>query len=425
MNFETPIGVSFPDVSVDQTRTLRGHIMAIQRGLRNEVTKRISDYTKIESPQLALGMDSLHAGPCVYWVGKNPCKDDIGGQCSACGYNRVVFPEEGVDEESFLRQQFQAYQVEMDAWIKDGADKKFVLVTGFIGSFFSDYEVSPALRKELLEWLRDDFKERKVEPQVYIEARAEDVIAVGKGGELDELLPLLKNLNARVILGLESRNDFIRTVVFAKQLKIESFEKAARLLQERQIGVNAFVFMGNHSMGEQETFDDVVGTLKYLKALGAAPVLMTPSLTPGSFNDLLAWAENYHFTEPRTLLRILRETIKLFPKTDDLDHYPFMLSLGGGPPEPLAWMFKATGLATCDDCSEKIKEAARQLVIDFDYDQFNQAMLFVDDCQCQQAYEQKLGEEKNLPGLIQRVTANINLAQAHATEYLQHLKEEK
>jgi len=257
MNFETPIGVSFPDVSVDQTRTLRGHIMAIQRGLRNEVTKRISDYTKIESPQLALGMDSLHAGPCVYWVGKNPCKDDIGGQCSACGYNRVVFPEEGVDEESFLRQQFQAYQVEMDAWIKDGADKKFVLVTGFIGSFFSDYEVSPALRKELLEWLRDDFKERKVEPQVYIEARAEDVIAVGKGGELDELLPLLKNLNARVILGLESRNDFIRTVVFAKQLRIESFEKAARLLQERQIGVNAFVFMGNHSMGEQETFDDV------------------------------------------------------------------------------------------------------------------------------------------------------------------------
>lgn len=439
-------------------KALIGRMTALQRETRKAVAG-ILDGRVASGPQIASGLDSLHVGPlgigeetgpCVYFVGKGRCKPHNQGCCTSCGYNCVALST--MDETEWLSEQFEAYKERMERW-QLGVEKaqeagvwvpnfekklnngpNVVLVTGFMGSFFSNTEVSPEGRRWLLEQFVEDFKKRGLNPQVYFEVRAEDVLHAQKTGELANLSEMLHQLSARFIVGLESQNEFVRNVIYAKGLKLEVFEEAVRVLKDQDFGVNAFVFMGNHSMGDTETLTDTKKTLYYLRTKGVTPVLMTPSLTRGSFNDLLRFSGrqglassdvpvigDYRFIDPRTYLEALRLTIELFPFDPGMDHNPFMTSLGGGPPAPKEWMMDSPGMCTCPKCAETIKEAARRLLHDFDVEEFKLTVAPVDRCSCRALYEDRLSQEKNWPPLEERVGMNVEIAERSKNPYIEDM----
>lgn len=439
----------------EKVRMVAKRITAVQRQTRSAAAE-ILDGQVANGPQIALGWDSLHVGPlgtnqgrgpCVYFVGLDRCDRHKAGFCSPCGFSCVSLPE--MAEKEWLSVQFEEYQGMMTEWTSGITDvsnegiwvppfekklapsgERAILVTGFIGSFFSSSELSQAGRNWLLEQFVTDFKRRELNPQVYIETRADDFLKAHQRGELGELFPLLQQLSARFIFGLESIDDFVRNGIYVKGLKLEDFEEAVRVARERGFGVNAFIFVGNHSMGEGEILDDVKGTLGYLANREITPVLMTPSLTQGSFNDLLRFVgrnglvsseipvvDDYRFIDPRTFLALVRETMALFPFKPEIDHYPYMISLGGGPPEPLEWLFEAPGMATCSECAEIIKQASRRLLYDFNGEGFEAAIQPVDECPCRARYEKRLKEEESWPSLISRVTMNVETAEQYKEDY--------
>lgn len=443
-NHETETRLIPELLSKQERSALIRRVTAVQRATRMTISSLLAQ-EEASGPQVALAYDSLHVGPlgigeergpCVYFVGKGRCVPHDNGFCTSCGYNFLPLPK--IDEIPWLKSQFANYQESMTSWQK-GIDQterediwipafekklssgpRVVIVTGFLGSFLSNAECSPSAREWLLKSFIGDFEDRSLSPQVYFEVRAEDVIRARNDHELEKLAPFFKILSARFILGFESSDDFVRNVIYCKGLGLNAFENAVRTLQEVGFGTNAFVFLGNHSMGDTETLADVQETLYYLKEKNTPPVIMTPSITPASLNAVLKFAGKYRYPDPRTYLEILRTAIRLFPFDPNSDHYPFMTSLGGGPPTPPEWMMDSPDMSTCTSCAEKIKLAARKFLYNFDQEEFAVQTAAVDLCPCYNRYRERLEEEKSWPPLISRVRQNVALAEKYKDDYIRY-----
>lgn len=263
------------------------------------------------------------------------------------------------------------------------------------GSYFDSIEYPVEVRKDNLRVLIAAMRQHNCKIVLHIESHAEDVIHYFDNPDFEEI-SLLHTLNARVLLGFESVNDFPRNVLYAKKLSLNDFECAVSKLKENGFPVGAFVFAGLFAFTDQETISDVTDTLEYLKEKHISPVLMFANTQKYTIPDVLLTHGKFKLLDPRSVATIVKKTINLFgcEMTGNIDPW-FIADPKGGPPDPNLHIFNAETSTACPRCANVIYTAIEELRITKDKDAFYSALKNLDHCSCLTKYEGMI-QQQNL-----------------------------
>ena len=410
---------------------------SISRSLRRqyyETTKKNKEpYTKPLHGFLENGLVRESLGPFPEFIlPTHPCDNSRKGFCSPCFFSKLPLYEcssEIVYESLLIQTKYiidnyqdvlMRYQIRPPGSL-DRFDAVFCYATN--GSFFSNSETLPDHRLQALSMLAQFAKIKKLNVLMYLETCAGDYIRSYNNGELNKLLPLLKDLNALILVGLESINDYTRNVIYNKNLPIGDFYKVLEI--NRQIGLEtgAFVFSGFHSMIEREIVRDVEKTLFYLKREKVMPVLMFPNLKNFSLLHLLYRYNRYNLIDPRTCAKLMTLLYREFETSEVTGRDKWLTGdVWGGPPASAIDMFSNNNKVSCDYCSKIIADAAMRLRVDHDIDIFTTAIAPIHYCEnnCDEKYNKYIN---GIPdkSLRQRTRENILFAEKNVPLYMKEL----
>ena len=344
------------------------------------------------------------------------CKRSLMGLCTPCFYSRL--PEHDITDEGFN----SGYLSQID-YICDNFDELVlknqigavasnknsdVPIYGMVctptGSYFDNNEYPVDIRKTNLKKLIRTANLKKCELALHIETHVEDVLEYFDHPDQEEL-SLLQRLNARIIFGFESNNEFSRNVLYGKNLKLSDFEKAVSIVKENGFAVGAFVFGGLFALNDLETIDDVKSTLRYLKELDVSPVIMFANTQKYTIPDVLLSLGKYKLLDAHSVLEIAKLVVDIFgcDMTGAIDPW-FIADPIGGPPEPNMHIFKSLQNTACDDCNKRIYEALEDLRITKNQELFIQRYNKLSLCNCNKSYEALLSDN-------QRQHDNINICE--------------
>jgi len=234
-----------------------------------------------------------------------------------------------------------------------------------VGSFFDENEFSKEARLHLLKRLVDTSNTICRDIILYVEAHVSDFLN-WKSNE--EELILMQRLNLRIVFGFESSNDFVRNVLYGKNLKLHNFERAVTRAKEYSFGTYAFVFAGLYPMSHQEILEDIHQTFYYLKNQDVSPVVMFANIQEYTISDILVRSGTFKLIHPITVLEIVKEMISVFGRIrkDGFDAW-LIADPVGGPPTPSQHIFSGNELPCC---SEKIYHIIKALRSDHEYPLF-------------------------------------------------------
>lgn len=203
------------------------------------------------------------------------------------------------------------------------------------GSFFSEKEFPKELRIDFLRKLETKSRQLQRDIVLHIEAHANDVVKAETHILQGEEIELLRKLHAKCILGFESVNEWSRNVLYNKRLPLKEFEKAVTILQKAGIEVGAFVFSGLLTHTNIEAKQDMLSSVKYLKALKVFPVLMFANCQSWTIPDLLIQAGEAKLQEPYTVLDTVYEAMNILTQNGQTDAgYYLVPEPVDGPPYP-------------------------------------------------------------------------------------------
>jgi len=314
-----------------------------------------------------------------------------------------------------MKKQFRVFQ--------SGKEKRIYFVVTAVGSFFSDNEVPLNIKSEMLSKLQALVKDSNMNVWMFVETRPEDVITYVEQGKIGKICDSLIDLNTTVLFGFESINETIRNLDYLKNLSLETFENAVKLLQNYGIRNGAFVFVGGHSLTQTEIVKDFENTVSYLYSRRIMPVVMVENLKKCTINHLLYLLGQHRLVEPRTSLKILEI---LRAKQVDLSPEPWLVADPvGGPPEPAIHSFKNDKMRTCNDCAGNILGGLRYIRKTYRWNDFD-VLLHpeIDDCNCIEDYRKLIELESNLSSLPleQRIFSNVKFAEQNLNKYFALLK---
>ena len=87
-------------------------------------------------------------------------------------------------------------------------------------------------------------------------------------------ISLLQQLNATVLFGFESADEYIRNVLYNKHLAMDDVIRTYKLIKKNKLRMGVFVFAGLFSMNDYLTYDDVTASLEFAISRDIVPVIM-------------------------------------------------------------------------------------------------------------------------------------------------------
>jgi len=335
------------------------------------------------------------------------CKRSANGLCSPCFYSRLFehalnsndeFDVGYLEQVDYIINHFHELvidnQIGKIAFPFESEKKVISMVCTPTGSYFDNKEYPLAVRKENLKKIAQKAKGLDCHIALHIESHADDVIEYFQSSDVEEL-ELLKYLNARIMIGFESIDDFSRNVVYAKDLKLPTFLEAVSILRNNGFPVGAFVFAGLFSYTDYETIEDVTKSFLFLKEKGISPVLMFANTQKYTIPDVLCNYKMYKLLDARTVLEIVKKMIDIF-NTDmkgPIDPW-FIADPIGGPPEPKSHIFISEDNTACHDCSNHIYELIEKLRINKNAEAFLAGYKEIDNCKCKLEYDALIQKSK-------------------------------
>jgi radical SAM enzyme (TIGR01210 family) len=364
------------------------------------------------------------------------CPRNEFGLCSPCGYsnvekvpqNRAVLNKLLLFQTKFILDFFDEIIIQnqrrehpypaFNKKYPHGIEVMMALTT--IGSFFNEYELDEKTRIKILIAISSHVEKRKINIQIFLESHALDVINFYEQHKFDNILPILKELNAVIILGLESIDEFNRNVLYCKNLHINDFEKAINIIKNKlKLPAGAFIFVGLHSLNEKETLLDVKKTLSYLKEKEVMPVIMISNLKPYTMTHLLYKYGRYNLPDPRTILSVVNLLKDYTHKMRITEDWLFA-DPTGGPPEPIVHVFNNPRKVTCKKCSGIIQKAIfgdynikkpNALRETYNWISFEKKIEPVEECSCKIKYEEYLDSLKDSElSVLEKTEKNLNFA---------------
>lgn len=365
-------------------------LLAQSRRLSRELRKRRLRYEKKEEP--------LHGAPekpDIYFdyapcgtypiiaLRTVPCDKYILGYCGPCSYSARSYPA------GLGQQELYAGLMGQLEWVLTHFDELFVtrgngrldgyhlreaperpwymLQLAGESSFFRDAEVPPNYRRAILERLIKFQEKQGVNFHLMLECRPDHLLAAHESGELRELEPLLDALDVVINVGFECHDDFLRDVVFAKDLSREVFSQAMAVAQSYRLDPGVFLFAGATVLTTSEMLEEVGRGLGYLQNLGLFANVMVPNLQTYTLPDLLYEAGRYRLPEPYFLLDIVDLLLDFRPERPHAVT-PFDWFLGGLESDPLPRLNLLTNprKSTSDSVTHAIHQCVLELVRSLD-----------------------------------------------------------
>jgi radical SAM enzyme (TIGR01210 family) len=394
-------------INEERMPTLEDRVKKIMWGLRSGYY-RLHGIQTIEDSIPFGGSIRESIGPFPEFILKGRfCKRSARGLCSPCFYSRL--PEHSLNsndefDKGYLKQvdhiieRFDTLvlnnQIGKIAFPVESEKRVIGMVCTPTGSYFDKEEYPLTIRKENLKKIARKAGELNRSIALHIESHANDVIEYFQSPDIEEL-ELLKCLNARILLGFESIDEFSRNVIYVKDLKLEAFLEAVTILRNYNFPVGAFVFAGLFPYTDYETIEDVTKSLLFLKEKGIPPVLMFANTQKYTIPDVLYAGKRYKLVDARTVLEIVRKMIDIF-STDmngSIDPW-FIADPKGGPPEPKSHIFISGDNSVCADCSNRIYELIEELRITKNTDAFLDGYNEVNNCKCRLNYDALIQKNK-------------------------------
>ena len=381
-------------------------IKKFTRDLRsNSLTEPLPEDSSVEPLR-----ENESPGPWATYYFPSRCVNSLRGLCSVCGYTVLNqdIPKEKIWL-SILKQVRQflenfednVVQKQYGKMVRQGVENPIGLTMSPTGSFFAEDEFPARYRLAVLNKILEEAKKSGVSLVFTAEAHARDIAKkIDQGYFASEQgtkeISLLQNLHTQVILGFESLSSFVRNGLYNKDLSLADFEQAAFSLQEKEIGVGAFVFCGLSPMTDLEAKTDAIKTVKYLLDKDIFPVLMFANIQPNTIADVLREFGAYQMLEPFTVVDTIEEVLDLIisqkPESNWLIPDPV-----GGPPDPDFAIF-VNREHTCS--SEKTNQYLRQLVSklnkDRDVDSFKKELAVIRQSEEYRNYQKVLQDQATL-----------------------------
>lgn len=400
---------------IEQLSELPNRIQSLTKELRKQyyINSKKQDHCDIK-PFGGSIRESI--GPFPEFILKGRfCKRSLIGLCTPCFYSRL--PEHEITEEGFnqgylsqvdyIVQNFDELvlnnQIGKVASNKNTKLKTYGMVCTPTGSYFDGIEYPLDIRKANLKKLIRVAHEKKCEIALHIESHVEDVLEYFDNPDNEEIT-LLKELNARIIFGFESSNDFSRNTIYGKNLELHDFEKAVTVVKQYDFAVGAFVFGGLFAYNDYETILDVEESLKYLKKINVSPVIMFANTQKYTIPDVLLSMEKYKLLDAHSVLEVVKLVVDIFgcDMSGSIDPW-FIADPVGGPPEPNMHIFNSSKNTACTNCSKKIYEALEELRITKNKDTFYQKYNELSLCDCNSLYQSLI-----LKNIKQHKISNLN-----------------
>ena len=373
------------------------------------------------------------------------CKRSESGLCTPCFYSKfanIVGIDNEQDKIMSLKQQIDNIIDEIDKLsttlnnnelsdnyvafsyetLRYKNRKPMALCVTPVGSFFDDHEMYPEVAQYLLERLVEKSTELQRDIILYVEAHAADILRSHQQGKIEKLLDYYQALHTRVVLGFESKDNFVRNVLYRKNLGLDTFEEAVKVAKSYGFGVFAFVFAGLYPMTEKEIYNDVKTSFEYLKKLDVRPVLMISNTQPFTINDVLQFCKIDTLIEPKTFAKILKLMLEVFG-TEVIDGLDPWLAADpvGGPPDPISHIYKRDAVNkvyTCDTCAVTIRKAFSDLRMTLNERAFNDAYDRIMSCEAGEQYEQFYN--RNPEGtLYERTCRMLQLVEDNIDRYIE------
>lgn len=361
------------------------------------------------------------------------CPRSKAGLCSPCFYSKFPnvigsdYPHLIIDQVDYiidnfqttiLSQQYGKIYYDPEQMKNKGVNPIACCITP-VGSFFNEGEFPKEARLYLLKRLlsiSDTFSRDVI---LYVESHAFDFLS---WRSTEEELELMRRLHLRVVFGFESSNDFVRNVLFGKNLELHDFERAVTRAKELSYGTYAFTFAGLYPMSQQETLEDARKTFQYLKSKDISPVVMFANTQEYTISDVLVKSGRFKLINPITVLEIIKDMINTFGRTryDGFDAW-LIADPVGGPPVPSQHIFSGNEISCC---SEKIYHIIKELRIDHEYPLFEENYQQVSQCSIHQSLIGELFEvpEETLESRTEKMLDYIELI---ANNYIAQRREEE
>ena len=357
--------------TIDPITEIAQEIQNITLDLRKD--SFVDDLPDPDDPVEMLG-EKESPGPWATYYFPTRCNNCERGLCSVCGYTTI---KENIQREDIIASEQQQFDAIMDnfkgnvidnqygkIWAPDVEDPIGLTISP-TGSFFAENELPMKTRVKMEQRMVDEAKKHEVNLVFTAEAHARDITSKSQfnrfnSGTGKQEMDLLRQLNTQVILGFESRNDFVRNGIYDKNLKMTDFDKARRELQKQDLKVGAFVFCGLAPMTDTESKQDALDTVKYLTDNEVFPVMMFANIQPNTITDVLRANGRYKMLEPFTVADTIGEM--LLQTVDSKNPNWLVPDPVGGPPDPEFNIFlDREDTASSDETNRRLREMLYEL----------------------------------------------------------------
>ena len=206
------------------------------------------------------------------------------------------------------------------------------------GSFLDQHELPLSARNRILSYVAEI---ESVET-VVIESLPHFISAHA----LDELCERLGGKQIRIGMGLDSSRDFIRTILYQRNIPTSNYQIAIELCQAYEIQTTAYIVLGNPLLSPETARADTIRSIEEAFSFGFSEVSIEPiALQPSTLQDAFQRSGLY---EPPTIWDVVA-VLNSLPKRIHLraDN----LILGGQIFTPLPY----ASLSSCRECATKAR----------------------------------------------------------------------
>ncbi len=291
--------------------------------------------------------------PLIYFESKG-CRYDKAGACTMCNFGRGAWY---ADTEIF-----DAIKRELDQF--KGAPSVFITPAG---SFLDDGEVSPVLRRRILNAIVENGTKL-----FSTESRAEFITE----DKIKEIKKIAGEMDIEMGLGLETSNPLIANYCINKISSTEKYTRAVRLLKKYNIEVFTHVLLKPAFVTEREAYEDALQTILWAFSQGSDMVgIGLMNIKKGTLNYWLS--ERGLYTPPTywTVLKIIQNVPK------DLRNRVTLFGF-----ESSTKMYGMAG--NCDICTQHIKRLLFSYLGTRDESVLAAAANY--DCECKEAWKQEM-----------------------------------
>jgi len=282
------------------------------------------------------------------------CSWALKSGCSMCGYfNDSMWKK--VSDDDLLSQ----FNTAMDSY----SDQKFVKIFTS-GSFLDDKEITPRVRKEILNKLGNTTS------KISVESRPEYIT--------DKILTDIKKntdlKNFEIGIGLETANDSIRNDYLNKGFTFNDYKNATNILKKHKMSMKTYVLIKPPFLTEKESIDDAIKTVDKIKKITETISFNPTNVQRKTFVNYLCQRKKYRPAWLFSVVEILKESKKIAP-----DVFIKCDIAGGG---------SIRGAHNCKNCDRNYLNA----ISDFSLNQ-NTKVFDGLDCECKERWLDQLDIE--------------------------------